>query len=186
MFNMREDDMKVRYKFNEISTDMTHVHLMRDNQWLQVRLGSHSDFNVRDTIDCEMEFFRDEKCVYLSGSVMAEAMLVCVKCLDTFKYPVNKDFKSVFFNTPEFHALPEERELTEETLNEEFLYDNTLDLEDVLMEELLLSIPDYPRCSEECKGLCPVCGTNLNHHICGCNEENKSSPFDVLKNLLDR
>lgn len=166
--------MKVRYKFNEISTKLTHVHLTRTDEWLQTRLGSKSDFRISEPMECNIEFFRDEKSVHLKGDIDAHTVLVCVKCLDEFSYDIRKNFSTVLFNTPEFSTLLEENELTEETINEEYLEDGILDLEHVILEELLLSIPDYPRCNDDCKGLCQECGANLNYTKCSCSNSVES------------
>jgi uncharacterized protein len=44
-------------------------------------------------------------------------------------------------------------------------------LDDVVREQLILGLAQYPVCSEGCKGLCPVCGTNLNERECGCDRK---------------
>lgn len=178
--------MKVRYKFNEISTKLTHVHITRKNEWLQSRLGSSSNFRISEPLECEIEFFRDEKSVHLKGEINSQVVLVCVKCLDEFGFTIRKDFSTVLFNSPAFSRHIEENELTPETINEEFLEDGLLDLENVIMEELLLNVPDYPRCNENCRGLCPECGTNLNYGQCDCSKDKNIGQFDGLKNLLQR
>ncbi len=178
--------MKVRYKFNEISTELMHVYLKRTDEWLQSRMGRYKDFKISEPIECEMEFFRDEKSVHIKGEINAMVVLTCVKCLDDIKSYIQKEFSTILFNTPEFSTQMEERELTAESINEEFLKDGILDLEDVMLEELFLSLPDYPRCNEDCKGLCPECGANLNYEKCNCSKEQNTGPFDGLKNLLER
>jgi uncharacterized protein len=44
-----------------------------------------------------------------------------------------------------------------------------IDLDPVVREQLLLALPGYPVCREDCKGLCTVCGVNLNERDCGCD-----------------
>lgn len=53
--------------------------------------------------------------------------------------------------------------------NEESYTGKTLDLDPVVREQVLLALPGYPVCQEACKGLCPVCGVNLNERTCGCD-----------------
>jgi uncharacterized protein len=53
--------------------------------------------------------------------------------------------------------------------DEETYSGKVIDLDPVVREQLLLSIPAYPVCRESCKGLCPVCGANLNDGDCGCD-----------------
>lgn len=178
--------MKVRYKFNEISTKLMHIHITRVDEWLQIRLGSGNNFRISEPMECEVEFFRDEKSVHLKGEIDAKLVLVCVKCLDEFGYDIRKKFSTVLFNSPEFSTQIEENELTDETINEGFIEDGIIDLENIMLEELLLSVPDYPRCDENCKGLCPECGTNLNHKKCTCSKVEDVKQSDGLKTQLER
>lgn len=178
--------MKVRYKFNEISTKLTHIHITRADEWLQTRLGLSNNFRISEPMECKIEFFRDEKSVHLKGEINAKLVLVCVKCLDEFGSDIRKEFSTVLFNSPEFSTQIEGNELTDETINEEFLGDGILDLENIMLEELLLIVPDYPRCDENCRGLCPECGTNLNHKKCTCSKEENVKQSDGLKSLLER
>lgn len=59
----------------------------------------------------------------------------------------------------------------------------TIDLDPMLYELLLLAQPTTYLCSEDCKGLCPQCGVNLNTGSCACKPVVKAHPFDVLKGV---
>lgn len=63
-----------------------------------------------------------------------------------------------------------------------------LDLEKMLLDNLFLNMPAYSRCREDCQGLCPVCGLDLNTGQCSCRreEEEKENPFAALEQLLDQ
>jgi uncharacterized protein len=54
-------------------------------------------------------------------------------------------------------------------VDEETYSGKVIDLDPAVREQILLSIPSYPVCRESCKGLCPVCGSNLNDGDCGCD-----------------
>lgn len=178
--------MKVRYKFNEISTKLMHVHITRTDEWIQARLGSGNNFRISEPMECDLEFFRDEKSVHLKGDIYANLILVCVKCLDEYDYYIRKNFLCVLFNSPKFSTQIKEEELTEETINEEFLEDGILDLENIVLQELLLTVPDYPRCNENCKGLCQECGTNLNYQKCNCLNSKDIEESNGLNTELER
>ncbi len=60
-----------------------------------------------------------------------------------------------------------------------------LDLEPLVREEMLLAIPINPICRLDCKGLCPICGGNLNETLCTHEDEEIDSRLSVLKTLLD-
>ncbi len=61
--------------------------------------------------------------------------------------------------------------------------DRSIDIDPMLYEHLLLSQPTTYLCDDDCKGLCPQCGANLNDGACGCKPIVKAHPFDALKGL---
>ncbi len=69
--------------------------------------------------------------------------------------------------------------------------DKEIDLTDDVREELLLALPAYFHCSEDCKGICPRCGADLNREPCQCpqngdddaNDANGDSPWKALDSL---
>jgi uncharacterized protein len=64
------------------------------------------------------------------------------------------------------------------------VHDGKLDLDELMREDILLELPTKFLCREDCKGICPVCGKNLNDGPCGCGYQDDSAQLPVLKNLL--
>lgn len=60
-----------------------------------------------------------------------------------------------------------------------------LDLDELVEADLILSLPMKTLCREDCRGLCPMCGKNLNEGLCGCRTETVDPRLAVLKELLD-
>lgn len=60
--------------------------------------------------------------------------------------------------------------------------ENEVDLQDILKDEILLNMPIKYVCAENCKGLCPFCGTDLNMSSCSCKIEDEDPRLSVLKN----
>jgi uncharacterized protein len=58
-----------------------------------------------------------------------------------------------------------------------------VDLDPIVREQILLALPGYPVCDEGCKGLCPVCGANLNERDCGCDRRVPDPRWAGLKNV---
>jgi uncharacterized protein len=58
-----------------------------------------------------------------------------------------------------------------------------LDITQDVQDSLVLAIPFKRLCSEDCKGICPQCGVNLNERSCRCGEKEPDSRWDALKNL---
>ena len=63
--------------------------------------------------------------------------------------------------------------------------DGQLDLAELATADILLELPTSVLCVESCKGLCPVCGANLNEGDCGCDRSQRDPRLDKLRELLD-
>jgi uncharacterized protein len=113
--------------------------------------------------------------VYMHGTLKSTAPLECVRCLDDFDQVLNAEIDELFVYPPQKDVDPTL------TISEEAI----LDLNPVLRELFILDIPLQPVCREDCKGLCPVCGENLNEQQCEHPEEDIDPRMAVLKSLLD-
>lgn len=67
--------------------------------------------------------------------------------------------------------------------DQEFFDGKTIDLDPILREQVLLALPMNVVCSEDCQGLCPMCGQNLNEGKCGCEPKTVDPRFAVLKDM---
>ena len=76
-----------------------------------------------------------------------------------------------------------EKEVEEEDLSTAFYDDQKIDLAQLMREQFYLALPMKPLCGDGCRGLCPVCGTNLNRGTCDCNREWEDPRLAVLKNM---
>jgi uncharacterized protein len=118
-------------------------------------------------------FDRTQQGLLLQGDFSAEAELECVRCLETYSQALKWSFSDLFAfdksNTTDSDLLVPE--------------DAQIDLEQLLREYALLEFPISPVCKPDCKGLCPICGENLNQTDCGHRPE-PDSPFAALKDLL--
>ena len=62
--------------------------------------------------------------------------------------------------------------------------DGLLDIEELVVSDILLALPSKFLCKTDCKGLCPVCGTNLNDSECSCEKKQFDPRLEALKELL--
>ncbi len=88
------------------------------------------------------------------------------------------------------YDIPLEHTLVTTLENEEnddfILLDNyQLNLSDLVMADILLELPYKTLCREDCRGLCPLCGKNLNEGLCGCNRKSVDPRLAILGQLLD-
>ena len=118
-------------------------------------------------------FDRTPQGLLLQGEFEGKTQLECVRCLDSFPQTLKWSFTDLY--AFDKRSISESNLLVPE--------DGQIDLEPLLREYALLEIPIKPVCKPECKGLCPVCGGNLNKTDCGHRPE-VSSSFSVLKDML--
>ena len=102
----------------------------------------------------------------------------CARCL----IPISKEITVCFSKT----VVTEQTELqTDETDDYIISRDGLIDVDETLIEQILLELPLKHLCKEDCKGLCPKCGADLNTHPCNCDTSEPDPRFDVLRKLLE-
>jgi uncharacterized protein len=99
-----------------------------------------------------------------------------VRCLTDFLYPLEVDFTELYAFSQRY--VTDSGLLMPET--------GIIDLTPVLREYTLLEIPISPLCQPDCKGLCPICGNNLNEGDCNHEDESGDPRLASLKRLLDQ
>ncbi len=119
--------------------------------------------------------------VWIKGRVTARLSFVCSRCLTPFELPIDSRFDLVF--------LPEELETAKDELDEGDLdtlyhYDRKIDLQAVVLEQLNLTFPPKPLCSEACEGLCAVCGELIREGKCSCQVGGPDPRLEKLKFLV--
>jgi uncharacterized protein len=119
----------------------------------------------------------------VSGQVKGTLELDCGRCLDPFPLVVDAPFDLRY--VPQTQNEGEgEREIAEDDLLTAFHNEGSLDLIDLLREQFQLALPMKPLCAQSCRGLCPVCGGNLNRTDCGHKPTWEDPRLAPLKALL--
>ena len=112
--------------------------------------------------------------LHLKGTLTAEMTCVCDRC--------GEPFDSVKETALEAVIVEEESEEHPELF---VLEGNDIDLDEILSTCFILDMETKFLCREDCKGLCPTCGKNLNLGPCGCRKQ-IDPRFAVLEQLLDK
>jgi uncharacterized protein len=120
--------------------------------------------------------------ILVRGHLEGTLQLGCSRCLTTFSLPVEADFDLLLAPGPGLAAEADE-ELSKADLDRDFYTGETVNLESILREQVLLTLPLKPLCAETCKGLCPRCGADLNQETCQCPAEESTSPLAILKKI---
>ena len=116
------------------------------------------------------------------GSCDTIMALTCSRCLCDFKEPLHSEF-TLFFRPDEGDAEEEEVELADHDLVSISYEGDEIDFAPCISEQVIMEIPYKPLCGQECRGLCTVCGANLNSTECGCDRQPASLTFGALKNF---
>ena len=152
----------------------------KDGAWFLERLRGAGgyDYTARDiSVACIVR--RVKETVFIEGTVEAALEVPCCRCLEMARLPVNSSFAYTF--APSTAEEQEERELTAEDLDYAYYVEDTIDLDSLLFEQIMLQIPIKSLCAETCKGLCPHCGINLNTASCQCRVEITDERLTALK-----
>jgi uncharacterized protein len=140
-------------------------------------LGFDSPFQV------DIRIYRAGDKIVLNGSLSGVLILRCDRCLGSFPWKLDTEF-DLFLQPPAPPELKEsELELEEEDLDVDFLAGDEIDLGKVIKEQIYLSLPIKALCRQDCKGLCPECGADLNKDNCLCRRESGHPGFEKLREL---
>ena len=125
----------------------------------------------------------DKVTAVLEGNLKATINIPCSRCGNMTLQTVDEKFSYTFrLGEEQSHDL-EELECSNEDIETLYLEKPEVNIDEVLREQLILSIPDKTLCSRKCKGICPGCGAQLNDERCSCDEDFTDSPFAALKKL---
>lgn len=144
----------------------------------------------------DVELYADDENAYAQGTMTGEVVVACSRCVGEAHVEIDERIHVTFMPAAALAAQAEEQavegssgdgeaegvELADEDLDL-FPYDGeTVDLEPLVREHLLLAVPYAPLCREDCKGLCPQCGIDRNVESCAC-EKPVDPRFAALKGL---
>jgi uncharacterized protein len=156
---IRESGLKFHFKIAPSELDLTAL-----EQYFQ------SPFVIEFVIDkLKKEFI-------ITGLFNTEVTYQCSRCLEKFKTPLNEEFQFVF--SKEIKDLENPAWYNKE--------DDSVDVGEEIRECALLSIAPKPLCSETCKGLCTICGINLNLSTCDCVTQDTDSRLTKLDQFLEK
>jgi len=132
------------------------------------------DFQVKENIKGTLHFSLLGNDVVMKGTLRTRIEMECIRCLEPMEIPIDKRFTLTYI-----HKKKRERgdfNIKEEEDDASY-FDGFTIIPDMDIRELILfDLPDYPKCREDCLGLCPQCGCNLNEGPCPCGKPETSSP----------
>ncbi len=166
-------------KFDDIPADGLHVEV-QDGSWFP-----EAEVRRRSKLSASVSLEKSGNRVFFSGTMKVMIETDCDRCLEPYEFSLDEGFRLVLQLADESQASHDSTDiiLGEDDLEVMFLERPLIDVEAILSQQLLLSLPQKRLCSSECRGLCRNCGANFNKDVCSCDSDKTTSPFSVLSTL---
>lgn len=126
------------------------------------------------------------KDIRVIGEFATRVELKCARCLEPVPLALANKFDLLYRPLKIQAKSADEVEITEADTEISFYQGEGLALEDLLKEQALLAVPAKALCREDCKGLCPQCGQNLNTGSCSCAEQRTDPRWEALAGLKEK
>lgn len=160
-------------------------------QLLKESVGSTRRYEINETLNFddgsywvrgEIRLVRTGQGVLVQGTLDTDIEISCGRCLSLFSCPLTLNMEEEYFPTTDIVSgaeltLPED--LGSFTIDERYI----LDLTEAIHQYIRLAIPMKPLCHEDCAGMCPTCGHNLNQGPCDCLPQELDTRWSELKKL---
>jgi len=145
--------------------------------------GPQKDYSFNSPVKASFDISRRSKTVFVEIVISGSLVVPCSRCLAEFQHTIKYSNRLTLF--PYIEEDREEVVIESEEADKVFYYDDTLDLGEMLREEISLLLPINILCRDDCKGLCPSCGMDLNDGSCRCarDDEPVDKRFAKLKGL---
>ena len=161
-------------------------------QQLKAPIGTTRNYEINDIVDTtsggrpvqgKVRLTRTNRGILLKGTLHTEVEVTCSRCLSSFSYPLTLNIEEEYFPTTDVATgtlLSVSDEPGSFTIDEHHI----LDLTEAVSQYALLAGPMKPLCREDCAGLCPGCGHNLNQEPCGCPSPEAELRWSELRDCL--
>lgn len=139
------------------------------------KLGFNDQFFGLVNVDCRMD--KSVHQIVLDCCISIDSQMICDRCTAEFSADINSHYTMTYI-------LSKEHEISDEP-NFRFLSveADKIDIRKDVFEYIQLAIPMKKLCKDDCKGLCPRCGSNLNEKKCGCKTDISNDVWEPLRKL---
>lgn len=125
------------------------------------------EISIKDPIKIDLDVLKTDASFVLTGELKVSLMLKCSRCLKEYAHPI-------------------EVEISDELFIEDIEDLKNVDVFPILVSDIILEIPIKPLHDENCKGLCSICGQDLNEGECDCEEEIVDPRLAKLKEFKEK
>ena len=157
---------------------------------LQKLVAGPDDYVFDGPVEWAVDITNTGGAFLLAGTAWGSATTACARCLEDAHFDLEGDIEGYLLISPDSEGYEERDEDDDELEDDEFEVlsdEHSFDLRPYIESALIMDVPYVPLCKDDCAGLCPQCGANLNEGPCGCGKdaalegfEQAANPFSVL------
>ncbi len=185
-------DEKSHYHFDQSTSWVRDALLQVDEKWksLPPALAAREKKKTKK-IETDFDLRIVDDVVVAEGKIVTTLNLICSRCAKDFVQGVDSHYTSLFTQDPimagmDNHSTQRGHQASkaatfQDEIDITLLHKGSVDLADLLTEQLLLKVPYQPLCKADCKGICASCGADLNFGKCACKKITTENTFSMLK-----
>ncbi len=146
----------------DLTEEVRHVAFSEPAEALNEAVDAHPGWTEQHfdgPVEVEGELYKTGSDVHFSGKVRASFVCSCSRCLDEYRTELDRGFRFV---------IVAGQSDDDDDVGLDHYDGDELDLSRLVREQAMLAVAGAGLCSEDCRGLCPSCGANLNHEECRC------------------
>src|ERR1700720_522543 len=147
-------------------------------------LGPIREYHLEGPVNVVLSYYRAGTELFFRGELTAATVASCARWAEEFIAPSGRSFRYVL--APRAIGDDSNGDLRVEDLEFSLYEGEEVNLTPLIREQMLLALPTRPLCREDCRGLCPRCGANLNDGDCGCVIESGDARLSVLRSIKVR
>lgn len=166
--------IKLNQIFSSGETEKTFNHVFN------ISPDDFKKFLIKEFKPCNLEvkFYSINDKIFMDLKYKVDVVYQCARCLVDVNDTIEQDFSKEIVVSNNEEAIENDTTL--------YVENNEIDIEEILLKSLYLNLEPSVLCDENCKGLCPKCGTNLNDSKCDCDLNDIDPRFEKLKGLKDK
>ena len=169
-------------EIERLTLEPLHVQHLFDIRELQFK---HDDAILEKPVAADFILTHKEKDLHVEGTIQTGIRYQCSRCLKEYSSPLDAHFDLYYLPQGNWKR-DEEVELKDEDLEVGYYDGIGLDVNLMVLEQIELAMPMKFICREECKGLCPSCGADLNEGSCECKVDAADSRLAVLRDFRSK
>ncbi|MBP3731597.1 MAG: DUF177 domain-containing protein [Mailhella sp.] len=175
-----------RIALNSLPAQGMELTVTSDEVWAKP-LGEYGiNCRIAEPVSARVFILAQDTGCLIRGDLSGTVVLPCNRCMEDTVVRLAQEFEE-FEEYPWAEREPEDTENAVSFMEDGVVFQQDgmpfLDLASLLWEEFSLALPVKPLCRQDCKGLCPVCGKNLNQGDCGCTSEAGDPRLAALRRL---